>query len=177
MNHQVQINLSEWEQTKDVSKEIIGLPKKYNVKMYNLEYKDKTKSYWSCTRVDISIDNALLLTFFRNYYRPPMIYAVQYGKGYLITSADYQCITIINLTDRNIESYTQEENFKFGCGFCPIDFYFEEDTNTLSVFGCIWGAPFETMEITNVDLANFDKTWNNKNNIRYIEEDIDETDE
>lgn len=39
MNHQVQINLSEWGQTKDVSKEIIGLPKKYNIKMYSLEYK------------------------------------------------------------------------------------------------------------------------------------------
>lgn len=132
--------------------EINDLPEKYTVKTETFISKDPNKHYWNQCRIHIYENNTEILYFDRNYSPPPIIYIRQNNKDFLVTSADYQCVTIVNLTDKNIKSYTDDIAYKNGYAFCPVEFTWEN--NTLGIYGCPWGAIFSTYYFNNIDLNN-----------------------
>lgn len=127
---------------------------KYMLYIDTWQHKDKTKRYWNYTRIFLydTYYNKPLFHFDRNYHKPPIIYAKQNGEEFLITSGNYQCISIYNITRDTFKEYVfpNDEALKNGWGFCPIEYYLEE--NTLKIKGCVWGGPIEIMIIPNVDL-------------------------
>lgn len=129
------------------------VPTKWSFKISYYRYKGNDYPFWDQSKIDIYNDKKLYMTFYRNYGKEPsMGYAVQNGKEYLITSEDYMCITIINLTDKKINSY------KIGNELCPLEF---SVTHTLDnkidvrVFGCVFAGPYIYFDLNNIDLSNF----------------------
>ena len=155
MNHEVVINKGEW--VKKGDEEIVsvyGLPKQYLVKYQVYKYNDRNKHYWEQIEINILKNNEQFLTIGRNYssiVQP--IYAHQNGKDFLITSGNYMCITIVNLTDGTVESYTDEDAYKEGGAYCPICFTsWNEESSTLQFKGCVWGGEYYLIKFTGVDL-------------------------
>lgn len=125
----------------------------YKVKVTTWKCKDKTKHYWGNMSAQITDqNNKVCAEFDRNYYSLHGAFVTQNNTDYFITSSDYQCITIINLKTGEVKSYTDVDDIKHGCGFCPI--YFDWDEGTLYVEGCVWAFPWETMKCSNIDLEN-----------------------
>lgn len=108
----------------------------------------------------------------RNYSSLPYCYAKQGENEFIMTSEDYQCITIINLHTKEINTYGNIESVEKGWGFCPIKFTWDEDCNELKINGCYWGAPYEDMVTIIPDLNNPDF-----NSAEYIEEPIENYDD
>lgn len=131
------------------------------------------KKYWDICSYDIlkydeeSLEFKLYMSFGRNYHslgKDLIAYVIQNNKEFLITSSDYQYLTILNLTDKEIKSYSYG-NPNIGAGFCPISIkYFQSSDNNLDnelkVYGCFLGAPYETLIIKNVDLNNLSNSYN-----------------
>lgn len=136
------------------------LPDEYNVIKSDYEY-TKNEHTWNVSLISIYKNNNLLCEFVRNYPSISAIYVQQNNTDYLITTSNYQTITIVNLNNGVITSYTDIDDIKFGCGFCPISFDYDE--NTLFVEGCIWGMPYEIMTCENIDLSNPIESFNNAN--------------
>ena len=127
--------------------------KGYSVKITTWECKDPEKHYWEYLFVQIFDQTGKLCAeFARNYYGVDGIVVTQNGTDYFIASSNYQCITIANLKTGEVKSYTDVDDIQHGCGFCPVDF--EWDDGTLLVDGCIWACPYETMKCENIDLEN-----------------------
>jgi hypothetical protein len=156
MRHEVKIPESYRERlTKDV-RLFKDIPRDIKIVQHAYEHRGDEK-YWNYTSYDVYLRNELVLSFNRNYSTcPPFEYAKINNKEYLITSGDYQCITVLDLTERKIYDFTNEEGYKFGCGFCPLDITYDGDDKTLFVEGCIWGCPYETIIFRNVNLLNID---------------------
>lgn len=150
------------------------LPIKYSVNVEHFECKNHEKHYWNQCKVHIYENGNEIISFNRNYGAPKAIYVLQNNKEFIVTSADYQCITIVNLTDKTIESYTNEKTYKFGGGFCPISFDWDEDDNTLEIYGCVWACPYGTYYFENIDLSNPTFDWENA---KYIDDDYEESDD
>jgi hypothetical protein len=110
-------------------------------------------------KIEIYKDNEPYIEFYRNYPSISIAFAEQNSKEFIITSEDYQCITIINLTDKVIKTYTDVDDIQMGCGFCPVDIDWDE--YTLYIEGCIWGCPYETMICRDIDLQNPIDAFNN----------------
>lgn len=139
---------------------IENLPNTY--KVYKEVFKASESRYWAFIRVHIHENNQEILTFDRNYPSlPESIYVKQCGKEFIITSGDYQTVTIVNLTDLTMESYCNEYRHEKGWGFCPIEFnssYDIDDSDDeeieLRITGCYWGGSYETYIFPNIDLLN-----------------------
>lgn len=118
----------------------------------------KNSRYWSHIKIDIYKDGELWFTFYRNYSAiPPFGYLVQNGKEYLVTSSNYQCITVINLTDKKMESYCLG-NFEYGGGFCPTDIYVDTcyDSIDIKIEGCYWGGDYGYFILEDVNMEHFE---------------------
>ena len=127
--------------------------KDYKVTITMYKHQDPEKHYWASMMVQIkNKEGKVCAEFGRNYYSLDGIVVSQNGIDYFVTSSNYQCITICNLCTGEVKSYTDIDDIKHGCGFCPI--YFDWDENTLYVEGCIWACPYETMKCSNIDLEN-----------------------
>lgn len=174
MNHEVVISDEFISQNDFKALYIPKLPIKYSVKVERFTCKNPEKHYWDQCKVHIYEDSQETIVFSRNYGAPKAIYVSQNGKDFLVTSANYQCVTVINLTDKTIESYTNEEAYRLGGGFCPISFDWDEGGNTLEVYGCVWACPYGTYYFKNIDLSNPVFDWKNA---RYEDEDYDDEDE
>lgn len=125
----------------------------YTVVATTYKYKDPEKHYWNYMLVQVkNADGEICAEFWRNYYSLDGIVVQQNGADYFISSSDYQCITICNLATGEVKSYTDVDDIKHGCGFCPISFDWDE--GTLYVEGCIWACPYETMKCNEIDLEN-----------------------
>ena len=133
------------------------LPEKWKVYKTSLQRADRPNT-WSILKVEIEKDGEPYIDFIRNYPSLPLLYVEQNEEEFIITSTDYQCITIINLTTKEIKTYADVDDLKFGGGFCPISFDWDEDT--LYVNGCIWGCPEETMIAREIDLNNPTEAFN-----------------
>ena len=182
---------------KEVSSKV-RIPSKYNTdfdfpedKWKIIEYRYKytgEERYWDITSYAIlkyddnlnTFNNESWLAFARNYHSlgdDLLAYTIQNGKEFIITSSDYQYLTICNLTDREIKSYAYGDP-DHGNGFCPVsvEFYINEDsTNELKVYGCFWACPYETLIIKNVNLEDLSESYNIKNkDIQRIDEEYDE---
>lgn len=135
------------------------LPKEYTVTKHIYSYYDPEAHYWDMSVIVIYKEGKELCRFLRNYGSIPMIYVKQCGRDFLITSGDYQCITIVDLEKSEVKSYTDPINRKFGAGFCPINFYYDEyewgdKITELMIEGCVWGGPFERMYCENINLRH-----------------------
>src|SRR6185312_13000866 len=64
------------------------------------------------------------------------------GHPYLVTGADYQGQTVIELDTGRRRDFIPDAA-KDGVGFCWTDHRFDPSTQLLIVEGCIWAAPFE----------------------------------
>lgn len=145
-------------EVKDISNKIRGLCSPYSVIQQN--YKHATKDHiWGSSIIQICSNGTVMFEFVRNYPSFDAIFVEQNGIDYIITSGDYQCITIINLDDMTAKSYVDIDDIKHGSGFCPISFDWDEDT--LYVEGCIWACPYETMICREIDLSNPIEAFNN----------------
>ena len=171
MNHEVVISDEFISQNDFKELYIPKLPIKYSVKVEHFTCKNPEKHYWDQCKIHIYEDGQETIIFSRNYSTPKAIYVSQNEKDFIVTSANYQCVTVINLTDKTIESYTNEEKYRLGGGFCPISFDWDEDDNTLEVYGCVWGCPYGTYYFKNIDLSNPVFDWKNA---RYKDEYYDE---
>ena len=161
---------------------------KYKIIGHAYKYSTDKIKYWDVSSYEIlkfnqeSNNFEKYIEFGRNYRlmkEDMFVYCIQNNKEYIITSSDYQYITIINLTDKEINSYSYGNPDK-GYGFCPVSIqYFQNKDNNLSnelkVYGCFWGAPYETLIIKNVDLNDLSNSYNIKNNdILRIEDESEE---
>lgn len=153
-------------------------PKEWKIQK-TLMKNTETERTWGVVKVEIFKDDEFYMSFIRNYPTLPITYAKQNDQEYLITSADYQCITIINLTKKTIKNYVDTDDIKYGAGFCPMSFDWDEDT--LYVEGCIWGCPTETMICREIDLENPTEAFNNAewedDDDTYYEEEYDDDEE
>ena len=161
---------------------------KWKIIEHKYKYTGEEK-YWNICSYDIlkydeeSSEFKIYMTFGRNYHslgEDLIAYAIQNNKEFLITSSDYQYLTILNLTDKEIKSYSYG-NPDIGAGFCPISIeYFQSSDNNLDnklkVYGCFWGAPYETLVIKNIDLNDLSNSYNiqNEDILRISDEDDEE---
>ena len=160
LNLKEKIDLNKFKSQDSVLVPVKNLPKNYSV--YKIVY-ETPKGYWDILKIEIYYKDSLLCSFIRNY---PTFSAVKYieqkGIPYLVTSADYQCILIVNLLTGEKREYGDEEGIKKGWGFCPITFDWDDSVSpTLYVDGCFWGADMETMTCSNIDLSNPIESFNN----------------
>lgn len=153
MKYDVKIDKKEWEEyEKEEIIHVKNLPDNY--KVTKTVYTNLiNKSIWNVIKLKIYKNNKLLTTVNRNYPdEADSVYVKQNNSEYLITSGDYMCITVVNLTTNVVKSYTNDKMYKIGAAFCPYDFDYED--NTLIVTGCVWGGDEETYYFHNV---NFNK--------------------
>lgn len=127
------------------------MPEKWQVYKTLMKRSDKPNT-WGLLKVEIEKDGEPYMEFIRNYPSLPILYVEQNEQEFLITSVDYQCITIINLTTKEMKTYGEVDDLKHGAGFCPISF--DWDDGDLYVDGCIWACPEETMIAREIDLNN-----------------------
>lgn len=155
-------------EVKEITKDIRNLPECYRV--IRTYFKHATQEHvWGSSVIQILRNNEPLCEYVRNYPSFHAIFVEQNGKDFIVTSGDYQCITIVNLTDGEVKSYVDIDDKKHGCGFCPI--YFDWDEDTLYVEGCIWACPYETMIARDIDLLNPTAAFNSAD---WEEEDEDD---
>lgn len=143
---------------------IFELPQQYTVIKSNYHYQNPNAHCWDVNIITI-YENVgpgplrQVCEFARNYPSFSAEYVRQNGKDYLLTSGDYQSITIVNLTDGIVKSYADPDCLAFGAGFCPIDFCACEDYCWIE--GCVWGGDRERMHCDNIDYSNPIKAFNN----------------
>lgn len=153
MKYDVKLNKGEWEQySEDTYVDVTNLPEQY--KVIKTEYRNVlSEDVWNVIRLKIYKEHKLFATVNRNYPSEAESVYVKQGKNeYLVTSGDYMCITVVNLTTGEVKSYTDEEKYQVGAAFCP--YAFDYDDGTLFVTGCVWGGWEETYCFPNVDFSN-----------------------
>ena len=160
-------------------------------KIIQHKYKSSTENehYWNICSYDIlkydedSSNFKEYMSFGRDYHSlddSMIAYTIQNNKEFIITSSQYMSLTVLNLTDKIIKSYVYGNSES--SGFCPISIeYFQDNNNNLNnelkVYGCFWGAPYETIIIKNVNLNDLTETYSLDNNdILIIPDDSDEYD-
>lgn len=113
-------------------------------KLVKTKYDMKDPKYWSCYTLDI-LDNMdhTIYRMFRNYHTLKYVVAMQNGHPYIITSADYQSIAIIDLDNQTIKYFGEWGRIRIGAGWCPTDFYWDEEDNKLELEGCYWGGCYD----------------------------------
>ena len=73
------------------------MPEQWAVFTTLFKRSDKPRT-WGVMKVEIEKNGEPYMEFLRNYPSLPFLYIEQNGEEFAITSTDYQCITIINLT-------------------------------------------------------------------------------
>lgn len=132
-------------------------PEQWQIYSTLMKRSDKPNT-WGLLKVEIEKDGEPYLEFIRNYPSIPVLYIEQNEIEFLITSLDYQCISIINLNTKEIKTYGEVDDLQHGVGFCPISF--DWDDGDLYVDGCIWACPEETMIAREIDLTNPTEAFN-----------------
>ena len=130
------------------------LPEEYSVRIE--VYGDEDNRYCPWGKVFIRKNGNDILSFVRNYRNAgPFLYVKQGDEEFIIASADYQCLTVFNLTT-NVRTDYCYGYYDYGAGFCPIGLDYDEEENSLEIYGCFWGCPYEYITIHNVDFNNID---------------------
>lgn len=158
MNHEVIIDENVYVKDGDETQiRVRDLPDEYRVCFQKYKYAlIQKRNIRGVLKINVYKNDELISSISRNY--PDLVqplYVRQNDKEFLITSGDYMCITIVNLTDKTVESYTDESRYKFGCAICPIgSIDWDEDESSLQFEGCVWGGPYEMITFENIDLSN-----------------------
>lgn len=113
-------------------------------------------SWWDYKFVQLSLHGCTITSFFRNFPQivHPM-YARQNDNEFIITSRDYRCLSIYNITTDTWTDYIypDENEYANGRAFCPKCIApFVNDT--LIIFGGVFDGPEECMVLPQVDLNN-----------------------
>lgn len=175
MRHEFKLDPTKWAATNTQHVNVENLPQEFCIYSTHYQYCDEDKHYWSVIKISIYKNNNLLLNLFRNYSSlADVIYVEQNLRRYLVTSIDYQCITVIDLDAGTAENYTDEAAYKNGRGFCPINFDYDQDEGTLDVTGCFWGAPIALLRFYRVDFSNFEESMTRQGYIELEPEDEEE---
>ena len=160
---------------------IRDLPNRYKVIVENYHHIDPNVNFWDqkviivYEIIDLYTPPKQICEIGRNYPSFTAVYVRQNNYDYLITSGDYQSITIINLTKKEIKEYTDTNRRKKGWGFCPI--WFNADEDYLCIEGCVWGGDMERMHCYNINFENPIEAFNNaewSDDENNFYEDIDE---
>jgi hypothetical protein len=154
-----EIDANNWHQVKGLTSADSSF-RGYTIHITEWQHNNPEEHYWPQTTVRVYKHGKLCAEFNRNYPTFVGILATQNNTDYLITSANYQCITICNLSTGEVKSYTDLDDVKHGFGFCPIEFDWDEEENTLVVEGCLWGFPTERMICEGIDLENPTNAFN-----------------
>lgn len=118
-------------------------------------WSDDGKQHWDRIEVEILSNSEKYFTFARNCPNtPPLLYVKQYNQEFLVTSGDYQCISIYNLTKRTFKEYVypRDDEYIHYRGFCPLEYKYKD--NTLTIIGQVPYGPMEIMIIHDIDLDN-----------------------
>lgn len=80
----------------------------------------------------------------RNYSSFPAFFIENHPSGhdFLVTGADYQGLTVVDMTTGERRDYLPAEA-EDGVAFCAISYSFDPKTQTLLIGGCIWACPYE----------------------------------
>lgn len=130
------------------------IPKEYTFE--NLYWSIPDSNYWDYADLKVYKNNKLIATVRKNYHNIEYHYVRQNDTDFLITSEDYQAITIVNLDTGVIKTYGDWDDIKKGFGFCPIYFDWDESVDELIIEGCVWAGPYEYMKTYIPDLNNPD---------------------
>ena len=99
----------------------------------------------------------ILYTFNRNNDKCVMpILVRQNDKEFILTSGDYQCISIYNVTNNIFTDYVYggEVAYEANHGFCPQEYIWNKDVDTLFIYGQINFGPPEVLMIHHPDFQN-----------------------
>lgn len=127
----------------------------YYVRQLKWRYYGSAEEYWDKIEIEILLPDThqSIFTFARNCPQtPPLLYVKQNNEDFLVSSGNYQCISIYNITRREFKEYVypKDEEVIHWRGFCPISYKWKDDT--LTVTGQKPYGPMEIMIIPNVDL-------------------------
>ena len=129
---------------------------------YNItatEYVNKELTY---TNTVIYKNMKPCMSFYSDRHCPEYLYVNQNGKDFIISSGNHRCITIVNLTDETIESYTNKDLYDNGFTFTPCIFNWDEHTESLIVSGLTTFGECVTYTFENIDLKNPKFNWKQK---------------
>lgn len=127
------------------------MPSEYGVKLEYYKCNDDTKRYWNIIKVTILKKEKPIFSFIRDYSSISMCYAHNNNMDYIVfTGENYQGFSIYNLTKETFYSYIPTT-----FGWCPSEIiYYNEDTQELKAYGCVWGGDFEWRYYKIPDLDN-----------------------
>lgn len=92
-----------------------------------------------------SYNPIMVLRNYNSTYEPYHVHLND--KDYFICGTDYQGITVVNLTDKEIKSYIEAFRYEKGACYCIIEILgYDEDDKILTVAGCYWGFPYTKRE-------------------------------
>ena len=133
-------------------------PSPYFIRQLTWRYWTKDNSqHYDRIEVEILSERENYFTFARNCAdTPPLLYVQQNNEEFIITSGDYQCISIYNLTRREFKEYVypRDDELIHYRGFCPKEYEWRDFDDTLTITGQIPYGPMEIMLIHNIDLNN-----------------------
>ena len=140
-----------------IDSEFIHSPYRTNINKYIYTDKNNINYY----KLEINIldkkTKSILYTFSRNTDSCVMpILVRQNDKEFILTSGDFQCISIYNVTDNIFTDYVYggDEAYEEDRGFCPKDYVWNDKTQTLFIYGKIDFGPPEVLMIHNPDFQN-----------------------
>jgi hypothetical protein len=124
---------------KDSESIVYSPSKKYRVE--TSEYKQtKPETNYEVTKVEVyeHPTGELLFSFFSNWGTFFYGWATKNSIEYLLCAEDiYGGQTVVDLTNRRIESYSPGED-----GFIGTDYYISPNAEILGVAGCYWACPY-----------------------------------
>ena len=111
--------------------------------------------HWDQLELEIYSNNKIYYKFARNTpHPPPTLYIIQNNEEFIITSGNYQCISIYNLTRNEFKDYVypNDDEINYWRGFCPLQYQWNK--NTLIITGQVPEGPIEILQVHNVNLNN-----------------------
>lgn len=161
MNHEVKM-LSSYKYHSTTSKPLRDADwqeTKYSIKLDT--YKHKNSAFWDWLLVTVFDDERNPICQFVHNHRtlPQPIYTTQNNNEYIITSRDYRCISVYNITTKTFTDYTypdDNDDFVNNRTLCPELYEWDTQTDTLTVTGSKWGGPEEIMILEHINLDNID---------------------
>ena len=109
-----------------------GEPSPYFARLLTLRYycADGIQHY-DKLEIELHDKDKYYFTFARNSPNiPPMMYVKQNNQDFIITSGDYQCISIYNITTKQFTDYIYKDDRDYihFRGFCPLEYKWTEES-------------------------------------------------
>ncbi len=151
-----------------------SLTRKYRIER-TVHKQTKPQTNYDVTKVHV-FDNETeenLFSFFVNWDQLFYSWIIKDNVDYLICAEDiYGGQTIIDLTNRKMESYSPGED-----GFIGTDYYLSPNSNILGIAGCYWACPYvlklyhfdDPMQLPLTEFYEIDLTENLRDTISWVD--------